>query len=181
MFSAQLIEHLIPILQILRFASSHEFTLKKLIFLLCCKSIVYEWGLNPHVWSTQISTKACRADGEVLRSKVWILVVTESKIGRSEVWTLMKVDQNFYFDTFNVTVIFYRGRHIFFLSSAGRAFDTDIAKSEVWIPTWVPEVSPSTLPYEHFVAILNKMRFESLQRLTQISSSAQLLEQMANY
>ena len=58
---------------------------------------------------------SCGADGEVLRSKVWILMVINSKIGRSEVLILMKVDQKFSLDTFDksqIEIIFLSPLHI---------------------------------------------------------------------
>ena len=61
---------------------------------------------------------ACRADGEVLRPKVWILMVINSKIGRSEVWILMKVDQKFSLDTFDksqIEILFLSPLHIRYL------------------------------------------------------------------
>ena len=105
-FLDQLVEHLIPILQSLRFESSHELTQTSIssldtnFFFLC---------------------PAGRADGEVLRSKVRILIVvdpafflflssfsaqalhtsaytvSDSKIGRSEVGILIIVDKHFSF------------------------------------------------------------------------------------
>ena len=55
--SAQLVEHLIPILQSLRFESSCKFTLPfySAVRVLCND---FEWGLNPHKCSTQISSSA---------------------------------------------------------------------------------------------------------------------------
>ena len=104
---------------------------------------------------------ACRADGEVLRSKVWILMVTDPAgfffcinevciRQQVEYLTAKSVDlrfesswkstRNFHFACLTSNFL-RRSNHNVFLSSASRACDTDIAKCEVWILTWVyPEV-----------------------------------------
>ena len=120
--SAQMVEQMIPILQSLRFESSFTLT-QKYIFLLYSKNVIkgyeIEWGLNPHGYLPKfLLCPAGRADGEVLRSKFWIVNVNDpvlfffsndrglhalagrvfdSKISRSEVWILMKVDQKLLF------------------------------------------------------------------------------------
>ena len=63
--SAQLAEHLIPILQSLRFESSRKLT-QNFFLSLSCKNILWrywiQWGLNPHeLRSTQISSSSAQA------------------------------------------------------------------------------------------------------------------------
>ena len=65
---------------------------------------------------------------------------------------------------------------------SAQLFNTYIAQREVWILTYVlSEICLSTPLWEHFVAMLTKLRFESSRMSTQISSSAQLVKQMAKF
>ena len=160
----------------------------------------FQWSLNPHKWSTQISSSA-RFVEQMVKFKglrfesLWSLTllgfflykrsmytsaggVSNSKIGRSEVWILMKVDWNFHFTCLTCNFLLKVDQHI----------------------------SISAQLVEHLIPILQSLRFESSCKFTlsfysavrvlcndfewglnphkcstQISSSARHVEQMVKF
>ena len=120
----------------------------------------FQWGLNPHKWSTQISSSA-RFVEQMVKFKglrfesLWSLTllgfflykrsmytsaggVSNSKIGRSEVWILMKVDWNFHFTCLTCNFLLKVDQHI----------------------------SISAQLVEHLIPILQSLRFESSCKFT---------------